>query len=346
MAGQSAAELGASEEWMHPAEEVESSPVEEERRQDFSHLDERSRLLRATCEGRAVIVRNLPSSWTKERLLEFFGGFGEVVEASINGKGKERLAFLIFDEHEQAADSVEVCDDMELEEPAKTRLWCSVRTCMFQAREQGRSLYFQGIPNSFNEEKVKEVFECGGIVDDVRILPSKVDSQPKIGFVQMRSKEDATYVMTHLPSKVLLGCKVQVRLSNESKAEKAEREEADLVLSGKSLPPANRKTPWWKQDNHSSRQNWQKDSWRQESRPSGQKWQEESPTIPKWQEGDHSSAPMPKEPTQPKQPWRPSSESLRPVPSRKRPREDSENEEAIECGDYGAWDQRQEASWL
>ncbi|CAM9707512.1 unnamed protein product [Chrysoparadoxa australica] len=210
-----------------------------------------------------VYVKNMPLTWTEEKLREEFEKFGPITSCKIqtapepSQQGEEPevsegtdattkskgFGFVNFDEHESALKAVEALDGTSVGEgeDARDLVVCRAQKKSERQRElqqkydqlkmermnkyQGVNLYVKNLDETVTEEQVREAFGAHGTITSARIMKDMSTGQSKgFGFICFSLPEEATKAVQEMNNKMLAGKPIYVALAQRKEVRRAQLE--------------------------------------------------------------------------------------------------------------------------
>jgi len=142
-----------------------------------------------------LYIKNLPESWTDEKMEEEFKVFGEILSHKVafdHETGKSKcFGFISFKEHDQAEAAVEAMDGKEID---GKKIYCgraqkkAERESELKAkydklkqeriqRYQGVNLYVKNLDDSITDESLREAFKTFGSITSAKVITDLDDKK-------------------------------------------------------------------------------------------------------------------------------------------------------------------------
>jgi len=142
-----------------------------------------------------LYIKNLPESWTDEKMEEEFKVFGEILSHKVafdSETGKSKcFGFISFKEHDQAEAAVEAMDGKEID---GKKIYCgraqkkAERESELKAkydklkqeriqRYQGVNLYVKNLDDSITDESLREAFKTFGSITSAKVITDLDDKK-------------------------------------------------------------------------------------------------------------------------------------------------------------------------
>mmetsp|Transcript_56067 Transcript_56067/g.93452 ORF Transcript_56067/g.93452 Transcript_56067/m.93452 type:complete len:919 (+) Transcript_56067:180-2936(+) len=139
-----------------------------------------------------LYVKNLPSSWTNEKLKEVFGAYGSIRQSKVVGDG---IAFVRFDDHDEALNAIGHLDKQQVEQGCKLEVRFATRKTAANAyrlqqvpvatKHNEHNLYIRNLPKYYNQSSLETLFSAVGKISSAKI------NENGIAFVRFADAQDA-----------------------------------------------------------------------------------------------------------------------------------------------------------
>jgi len=155
-----------------------------------------------------LYVKNLPSSWSNEKLRSVFGAYGQIRQSKVVGDG---IAFVRFEDHEQALNAISRLDKMacavgngyggevKLEVRFATRKTAAnayrLQHVPSANKANENNLYVRNLPKYYNQSSLETLFANYGKISSAKI------NDNGIAFVRFAHGEDARRAISELNGK-------------------------------------------------------------------------------------------------------------------------------------------------
>ncbi|KAJ1424956.1 RNA-binding domain superfamily [Sesbania bispinosa] len=168
-----------------------------------------------------VYVKNFSETFTEEDLKQLFGACGTITSATImkDVNGKSRcFGFVNFQSPDSAAAAVEklngtaVNDDKVLyvgraqrksEREAELKAKFEQEKISRYEKLQGANLYLKNLDDSFNDEKLKDLFSEFGTITSCKVMVDLHGHSKGSGFVAFSTSEEASKAMNEMNGKLI-----------------------------------------------------------------------------------------------------------------------------------------------
>ncbi|QCD87265.1 polyadenylate-binding protein [Vigna unguiculata] len=162
-----------------------------------------------------VYVKNLSETYTEEDLKQLFSTYGTITSVVVmkDAEGKSRcFGFVNFESADSAATAVErlngttINDDKVLyvgRAQRKAEREAELKAKFEQEKRnkfdklQGANLYLKNFDDSFNDEKLKEIFSVFGTTTSCKVMMDALGRSKGCGFVAFSTPEEATRAPTY-----------------------------------------------------------------------------------------------------------------------------------------------------
>ncbi|QCD94435.1 polyadenylate-binding protein [Vigna unguiculata] len=168
-----------------------------------------------------VYVKNLSETYTEEDLKQLFSTYGTITSVVVmkDAEGKSRcFGFVNFESADSAATAVErlngttINDDKVLyvgRAQRKAEREAELKAKFEQEKRnkfdklQGANLYLKNFDDSFNDEKLKEIFSVFGTTTSCKVMMDALGRSKGCGFVAFSTPEEATRAMNEMNGKII-----------------------------------------------------------------------------------------------------------------------------------------------
>ena len=173
---------------------------------------------------RQIYVKNIPSSWSDEDLLQLFEAqtLGKIKSFTVKHSPYGRWACISFHEPHHAVKAIEKLNNCPTGDPQSPTL--SVSRFMYKTErdkfktikkgdvEQCYSIYVGNVPLQLTDEHMRQLFEPFGAVISAAVVQKTEDY--KYGFVNFEQPEDAARALVTMNGKSIGGKTLQVKPAN------------------------------------------------------------------------------------------------------------------------------------
>merc|ERR1719334_20747 len=148
-----------------------------------------------------LYVKNLPTTWTNEKLRSVFGAYGQIRQSKVVGDG---IAFVRFEDHEQALNAIGRLDKQMVEQGCKLEVRFATRKTAAnayrlqqvpQSKSNENNLYIRNLPKNFTQSSLEQLFVTYGKISSAKI------NDNGIAFVRFAHPEDAKRAIQELNGK-------------------------------------------------------------------------------------------------------------------------------------------------
>jgi len=148
-----------------------------------------------------LYVKNLPSSWTNDKLRKVFGAYGQIRQSKVVGDG---IAFVRFEDHDQALNAIGRLDKQMVEQGCKLEVRFATRKTAAnayrlqqipQTKTNENNLYIRNLPKYYNQSSLETLFSNYGKISSAKI------NDNGIAFVRFAHAEDAKRAIQELNGK-------------------------------------------------------------------------------------------------------------------------------------------------
>merc|ERR1719334_928716 len=148
-----------------------------------------------------LYVKNLPTTWTNDKLRSVFGAYGQIRQSKVVGDG---IAFVRFEDHEQALNAIGRLDKQMVEQGCKLEVRFATRKTAAnayrlqqvpQSKSNENNLYIRNLPKFFNQSSLETLFANYGKISSAKI------NDNGIAFVRFAHAEDARRAIAALNGK-------------------------------------------------------------------------------------------------------------------------------------------------
>lgn len=191
-----------------------------------------------------VYVKNLPDTFTEEKLKEVFGKYGEIKSGALmkdDTGAFKGFAFVNYEKPEDAQQAVDALNNFEIDGKAiyvgraqkKSERESELKHKFEEIRQQqmakyqGVNLYIKNIDDDFDDDKLRKIFEPFGTVTSCKVMK---DGKPGgkahkgFGFVCYSSPEEATKAITEMNGKIVGSKPLYVALAQRKDQRRAQLE--------------------------------------------------------------------------------------------------------------------------
>ena len=122
-----------------------------------------------------LYVKNLPSSWSNDKLRKVFGAYGQIRQSKVVGDG---IAFVRFEDHEQALNAIGRLDKQMVEQGCKLEVRFATRKTAAnayrlqqvpQSKSNENNLYIRNLPKNFTQSSLEQLFVAFGKISSAKI---------------------------------------------------------------------------------------------------------------------------------------------------------------------------------
>jgi len=196
-----------------------------------------------------IYVKDLDLSVDQKGLDQFFGKFGEITSSYVatdkDGKSKG-FAFVNFKDAEAAKKACDECDTKVIEgvsvkgkplycgkaeKKEERKMKLSKQYESKRMETQGLNLYVKNLDESWDEEKVKELFGQYGKITSATIMKDDKSVSKGFGFVCFSTPEEAGKAISELHNKIINNKPLYVSLAQRKDARRQELEQQFLQRS-------------------------------------------------------------------------------------------------------------------
>ncbi|KAK4477027.1 hypothetical protein RD792_016229 [Penstemon davidsonii] len=204
-----------------------------------------------------VFVKNLSESTTEEDLKKVFGEYGSITSTVVirNEDGASKcFGFVNFENAEDAARAVESLNGHEFdskewyvgraqkkterEQELKHRFEQTVKEAV--DKSQGSNLYVKNLDDSFDDDKLKELFSPFGSVTSCKVMRDPRGISIGSGFVAFSSPEEASRALSEMSGKMIVNKPLYVALAQRKEDRKARLQAQFAQLRPIAMAPAPR----------------------------------------------------------------------------------------------------------
>jgi len=148
-----------------------------------------------------LYVKNLPSSWDNDKLRQVFGAYGPIRQSKVVGDG---IAFVRFDDHEQALNAIGRLDKQMVEQGCQLEVRFATRKTAAnayrlqqvpQSKSNENNLYIRNLPKNFTQSSLEQLFQAYGKISSAKI------NDNGIAFVRFAHAEHAKRAIQELNGK-------------------------------------------------------------------------------------------------------------------------------------------------
>ena len=122
-----------------------------------------------------LYVKNLPTSWNNDKLRAVFGAYGQIRQSKVVGDG---IAFVRFEDHEQALNAIGRLDKQMVEQGCKLEVRFATRKTAANAyrlqqvppsKSNENNLYIRNLPKNFTQSSLEQLFVTYGKISSAKI---------------------------------------------------------------------------------------------------------------------------------------------------------------------------------
>ena len=122
-----------------------------------------------------LYVKNLPPSWTNDKLRKIFGAYGQIRQSKVVGDG---IAFVRFEDHDQALNAIGRLDKQMVEQGCKLEVRFATRKTAANAyrlqqipssKTNENNLYIRNLPKYYNQSSLETLFSNYGKISSAKI---------------------------------------------------------------------------------------------------------------------------------------------------------------------------------
>jgi RNA recognition motif-containing protein len=123
-----------------------------------------------------LYVKNLPSSWSNDRLRKLFSQYGSIRQSKVVGDG---IAFVRFEDHEQALNAIGNLDKLDVENGQVLEVRFATRKTAANAyrlqqvpntsKSNEHNLYIRNLPKFYSQQHLEQLFEQFGKISSAKI---------------------------------------------------------------------------------------------------------------------------------------------------------------------------------
>eukprot|EP01084_Bolivina_argentea_P054706 100313_1 len=148
-----------------------------------------------------LYVKNLPSSWTNDKLRKVFGAYGHIRQSKVVGDG---IGFVRYEDHEQALNAIGRLDKQMVDGGSKLEVRFATRKTAAnayrlqqipQSKSNENNLYIRNLPKYYNQSSLETLFANYGKISSAKI------NDNGIAFVRFAHAEDAKRAIQELNGK-------------------------------------------------------------------------------------------------------------------------------------------------
>ncbi|KRX08328.1 hypothetical protein PPERSA_01789 [Pseudocohnilembus persalinus] len=151
-----------------------------------------------------LFVGQIPKEWLEQDVNKFFGDYGEIEQSQIirdrQGNHK-RCAFVKFSSMSDAEKVIEAFNNKIIENsinPLQIKWADGEDARLGISQQQIPKLYINNLPNTINEQKLKEIFEPFGPFEDLHILKDNEGKAKGQAFLSYLKTEHALLAIRNL----------------------------------------------------------------------------------------------------------------------------------------------------
>ncbi|BAU01830.1 hypothetical protein LR48_Vigan10g186600 [Vigna angularis] len=168
-----------------------------------------------------VYVKNFSETYTDEDLKQLFNTYGTITSAVVmrDGEGNSRcFGFVNFESPDSAATAVEKLNGTTINNDnvlyvgraqRKAEREAELKAKFEQEKKkkfdklQGANLYLKNFDDSFNDEKLKEIFSVFGTTTSCKVMVDALGRSKGCGFVAFSTPEEATRALDEMNGKII-----------------------------------------------------------------------------------------------------------------------------------------------
>ncbi|KAJ7563189.1 hypothetical protein O6H91_03G099800 [Diphasiastrum complanatum] len=185
-----------------------------------------------------VFVKNLSETTTEDDLRQVFGSFGSISSAVVmrdpDGKSK-CFGFVNFEHTDDAAKAVESLNGRKIDEKEwyvgraqkKSEREAELRAKFEQDRKdkiekyQGANLYLKNLDDTFDDEKLKELFQAFGNITSCKVMRDPQGQSRGSGFVAYSAPEEASRAVAEMNGRMVGSKPLYVALAQRKEERRA-----------------------------------------------------------------------------------------------------------------------------
>lgn len=180
-----------------------------------------------------LYIKNLDSSYTDEDLRRDFDVFGTIQSAVLMKNQKGSVAFVNFENHEDAKKAVDALNGKRIggadrEVYVARAQKKSERDSMLKklrderaSKYQGINLYVKNLDDSVNDSKLEEAFAGFGEITSCKVMVDEKGNSRGFGFVCFSKAEEASRAITEMNGSMLEGKPIYVALAERKELRRA-----------------------------------------------------------------------------------------------------------------------------
>lgn len=181
-----------------------------------------------------LYVKHLDASYTEEDLRRDFGEYGHIQSAVLIGDSKGNIAFVNYENAEEAKNAMEALQTKKLGEKelyvGRAQKKSERESFLRKLREeraqkyQGINLYIKNLDDSINDTKLAEAFSVFGTITSCKVMSDDRATSKGFGFVCFTNSEDASKAVTAMNGNMLAGKPIYVAFAERKEVRRAKLE--------------------------------------------------------------------------------------------------------------------------